>query len=151
MADQSPFSTSIMHHAGLRVADAAAAKRWLTTMLGFRVEHEFQFGGYDFVWLSAAGAKSPVIELIGGPLEHERQLPENIADMLKLAGWQHICLHVDDVEECLSDLRRRGVRVLVDAIEGAPGIAFIADPWGNIYELLELTGQGKPMDPSRRN
>jgi lactoylglutathione lyase/glyoxylase I family protein len=144
MTDQSPFSTSAIHHPGLRVPDAEAAKRWLTTMLGFRVEREFQFAGHDFVWLSASGAKSPVIELIGGPLENERQLPENIPDMLKLAGWQHICLQVRDVEECLSDLRRRGVRVLVDAIDGTPGIAFIADPWGKVYELLR---EEKPTVP----
>jgi 4-hydroxyphenylpyruvate dioxygenase-like putative hemolysin len=81
-------------------------------MLGFRVEREFQFAGHDFVWLSASG--SPVIELIGGPLEDERQLPENIPDMLKLAGWNHICLQVGNVEECIADLRRRGVRVLVN-------------------------------------
>jgi glyoxylase I family protein len=66
MTDQSPFSTSAIHHPGLRVPDAEAAKRWLTTMLGFRVEREFQFAGHDFVWLSASGAKFPVIELIGG-------------------------------------------------------------------------------------
>jgi 2-alkyl-3-oxoalkanoate reductase len=40
MADQSPFSTSIIHHLGLRVEDAEAGKRWLTTTLGFRVERE---------------------------------------------------------------------------------------------------------------
>jgi catechol 2,3-dioxygenase-like lactoylglutathione lyase family enzyme len=147
MADQSPFSTGIIHHPGLRVEDAEAGKRWLTTMLGFRVEREFQFAGHDFVWLSAGGAKSPVIELIGGPLENERQLPENIPDMLKLAGWQHICLQVRDVKECVSDLRRRGVKVLIDVVDGAPGIAFIADPWGNVYELLEFAGQEKPAVP----
>jgi catechol 2,3-dioxygenase-like lactoylglutathione lyase family enzyme len=114
MADQPTFSTSIIHHLGLRVEDAQAGKRWLTTMLGFRVEREFQFAGHDFVFLSAGGAKSPVIELIGGPLEDERQLPENIPDMLKLAGWNHICLQVGNVEECIADLRRRGVRVLVN-------------------------------------
>jgi catechol 2,3-dioxygenase-like lactoylglutathione lyase family enzyme len=80
-------------------------------------------------------------------LENERQLPENIPDMLKLAGWQHICLQVRDVRECVSDLRRRGVRVLIDVIDGAPGIAFIADPWGNVYELIELAGQEKPTVP----
>jgi catechol 2,3-dioxygenase-like lactoylglutathione lyase family enzyme len=147
MADQSPFSTSIIHHPGLRVEDAEAGKRWLTTMLGFRVEREFHFAGHDFVWLSAGGAKSPVIELIGSPLENERQLPENIPDMLQLAGWQHICLQVRDVEECVSDLRRRGVRVLIDVIDGAPGIAFIADPWGNVYELIELAAEENRTAP----
>ena len=58
MADRSAFSTSIVHHFGLRVEDAEAAKRWLTTMLGFRVEREFQFAGHDFVFLSAGGPRS---------------------------------------------------------------------------------------------
>ena len=149
MADQSPFSTSTIHHFGLRVEDAEAAKRWLTTMLGFRVEREFQFAGHDFVFLSAGGARSPVIELIGGPLEDERQPPENISDMLKLAGWNHICLQVRNVEECVADLRRRGVRILIDVFDGAAGlkIAFIADPWGNVYELLEPAGEERRTAP----
>jgi catechol 2,3-dioxygenase-like lactoylglutathione lyase family enzyme len=75
MTDQSPFSTSIIHHPGLRVPDAEAGKRWLTTMPGFRVEREFKFAGHDFVRLSASGAKSPVIELIGGPLEASVNFP----------------------------------------------------------------------------
>jgi catechol 2,3-dioxygenase-like lactoylglutathione lyase family enzyme len=132
----------MIHHPGLRIEDAEAGKKWLTTMLGFRVEREFQFAGHDFVWLSAGGARSPVIELIGGPLEKERQPAETIPDMLKLAGWQHICLQVRDIEECVSDLKRRGVKVLVDVVD--PGIAFIADPWGNVYELIELADQAKP-------
>jgi catechol 2,3-dioxygenase-like lactoylglutathione lyase family enzyme len=149
IADQAPFSTSTIHHLGLRVEDAEAAKRWLTTMLGFRVEREFQFAGHDFVFLSAGGAKSPVIELIGGPLEDERQPPENISDMLKLAGWNHICLQVRNVEECIADLRRRGVRVLIDVFDGASGlkIGFIADPWGNVYELLEPAGEESRTAP----
>jgi catechol 2,3-dioxygenase-like lactoylglutathione lyase family enzyme len=141
MTDQSPFSTSIIHHPGLRIEDAEAGKRWLTTMLGFRVEHEFEFAGHDFVWLSAGGSKFPVVELIGGPLENERQPVENIAELLKIWGWQHVCLQVHDLEACMRHLRARGVTVLIDVIEGAPGIAFIVDPWGNVYELLEHAHQ----------
>ena len=103
MADQSPFSTSIIHHLGLRVQDAEAVKRWLTTMLGFSVERGFQFAGHDFVFLSAGGAKSPVIELIGGPLQNERQTPENTSDILKLEGWNHLCLQVRNVEERVAE------------------------------------------------
>jgi catechol 2,3-dioxygenase-like lactoylglutathione lyase family enzyme len=143
MADQSPFSTGIIHHFALRVADVEAGKKWLTTMLGFRVEREIQYADKDFVFLLPGGAKAPIIELIGGPMEDRRQLPENVADMLNLAGWHHICLQVGNVERCISDLRRRGVQVLMDTTDGLPEIsvekfAFIADPWGNIYELLQL-------------
>jgi catechol 2,3-dioxygenase-like lactoylglutathione lyase family enzyme len=143
MADQPPFSTGVIHHFALRVADVKAGKKWLTTMLGFHLEREFQAAGRNFVFLSPGGAKAPVIELIGGPMESERQLPENIPDALKLAGWHHICLQVRNVERSVSELRRRGVRILLDATDGSPEIgvqkvAFIADPWGNIYELLQF-------------
>jgi len=149
MADQSPFSTSIIHHIALRVDDVEAGKTWLTTMLGFRVEREFQIAGNDFVFLSPAGAKAPVIELVGGPVENRRPLPENIPDIMKLAGWHHICLQVRNVEECTSDLRHRGVKILIDVFDGPPGlgiekVAFIADPWGNVYELLQLANEEQP-------
>ncbi|WP_424632069.1 VOC family protein [Bradyrhizobium sp. SYSU BS000235] len=144
MADQSPFAMSIIHHYALRVGDVEAGKTWLTTMLGLRVEREFQIAGNDFVFLSPGGARTPVIELVGGPVESERQLPDNLPDMMKLAGWHHLCLQVRNVERCISELRRRGVKILLDVTDGLPEIgvekvAFIADPWGNIYELLQVT------------
>ena len=145
---ESPFSTSVIHHTGLRVADAEAATRWLTTMLGFHVEREFQVAGHDFVWLSAGDAKSPVIELIGGPMENERQLPENFSDLVKLSGWQHICLQVCDIEACVSDLRRREVKILIDVTGAVLRVAFIADPWGNVYELLKSADRPSPARPS---
>lgn len=148
MADQSPFSAGIIHHVALRVADVEAAKKWLTNTLGFRVEREFRIADNDFFFLSPGGVEAPVIELVGGPVENERQLPENIQDMMKLAGWHHICLQVPSVEQCISDLRNRGVKILIEGMDGLPGlgvekVAFIADPWGNIYELLQLTDGGK--------
>jgi hypothetical protein len=43
----------------------------------------------------------------------------------------------------MSELRRRDVKILIEVMAGAPGSgvekgAFIADLWGNIFELLEL-------------
>jgi hypothetical protein len=48
-----------------------------------------------------------------------------------------------DVEQVMSELQRHDVKILIDVIAGAPGSgvekgAFIADPWDNIFELLEL-------------
>jgi catechol 2,3-dioxygenase-like lactoylglutathione lyase family enzyme len=147
MADQSPFSAGIIHHIALRVEDVEAGKKWLTTLLGFRVQREFQIAGNDFAFLSPDGAGTPVIELVGGPVE-ARQLPETIPDMMKLAGWHHLCLQVRNIEQCISNLRRRGVRIIIDVTDALPGIgvekvAFIADPWGNIYELLQPVDEKK--------
>ena len=150
MADQSPFSTSVIHHFALRVEDVEAGKKWLTTMLGFRVEREFQVAGHDFVCLSPGGAKAPVIELIGGPLESKRQPPENFPDMMKLAGWHHIGLQVDNVEQCVSDLRRRGVKILIDTIDAAPGIGVKKLPSSPIHGATSTSCFNSPMKSSRR-
>ena len=127
MADRALGSANLIHHIALRVADVEAGKTWLTTMLGFRVERELQIMGLDFAWLSPGGAKTPVIELVGGPVESALQVP--------------------NVEDYVSELRRREVKILIDVTAGAPGsgakrIAFIADPWGNIYELFEPADDG---------
>jgi hypothetical protein len=62
---------------------------------------------------------------------------------LKEPGFHHICLQVNDIEQVMSELRRRDVNVLIVVMAGALGSgvekgAFIADPWNNIFELLEL-------------
>jgi len=143
MADRAPFATSTIHHIALRVPDVKAAAYWLATMFGFRVTQEFQVMGRDFVFLAADGARTPVIELIGGPVATERRLPDDMMETLKSPGLHHVCLEVVNLDDCLADLRRRDVRILVDATPGVLGtgvekIAFIADPWDNIYELLQL-------------
>jgi catechol 2,3-dioxygenase-like lactoylglutathione lyase family enzyme len=137
------FVETQIHHIALRVADAAASKAWFVTMLDFRVDREFSFSGKDFVWLCPSGSKTPVIELIGGGALASCPSYENPLDSLQQPGFHHICLQFKDVEQVLSELRRRGVKILIDVMAGAPGSgvekgAFIADPWGNIFELLQL-------------
>ena len=46
----------------------------------------------------------------------------------------------------MSDLRRRELKILLDVTDGVPEIgvkkiAFISDPWGNVYELLQLADE----------
>jgi catechol 2,3-dioxygenase-like lactoylglutathione lyase family enzyme len=132
-----------MHHVALRVADAEASKAWFLTKLGFHVDREFSFGGMDFVWVAPSERKAPVIEIIGGGEQVSRHPYDGIAESLKRAGCHHICLQVDDLEQIVAELRGRDVKILIDDGDGAPGsggkkLAFIADPWGNLFELLEL-------------
>ena len=84
-----------------------------------------------------------MLELIGGGVQASRPLHENALESLKQPGFHHICLQVTDVEQVMPELQRRDVKILIDVIAGAPGSgvekgAFIADPWDNIFELLEL-------------
>jgi catechol 2,3-dioxygenase-like lactoylglutathione lyase family enzyme len=143
MTSNRPFTQTRIHHIALRVADAKASKDWFLTKLDFCVDREFSFGGKDFVWLYPAEGDIPVIELIGGDLQATPPPYENALESLKQPGFHHICLQVNDIEQVMSELRRREVKILIEVMAGAPGSgvekgAFIADPWDNIFELLEL-------------
>jgi glyoxylase I family protein len=143
MTGNGPFAHAQIHHIALRVADAKASKDWFLTKLDFCVDREFSFGGMDFVWLSSRESKIPVIELIGDGVQASRPLYENALESLKQPGFHHICIQVNDIEQVVSELRRRDVKILVDVMAGAPGNfvkkgALIADPWDNVFELLEL-------------
>jgi catechol 2,3-dioxygenase-like lactoylglutathione lyase family enzyme len=143
MTSNRPFAHTRIHHIALRAADAKASKDWFLTKLDFGVDREFSYGGMNFVRLDPAEGDIPVIELIGGDLQASPPPYENPLESLKQPGFHHICLQVKDIEQVMSELRRRDVKILIEVMAGAPGSgvekgAFIADPWDNIFELLEL-------------
>jgi hypothetical protein len=81
--------------------------------------------------------------LIGGGIGASGPPFQNAQESLKQPGFHHICLQVNDIEQVMSEIRHRDVKILIDVMAGAPGSgvekgAFIADPWDNIFELLEL-------------
>ncbi|MYS16278.1 VOC family protein, partial [Streptomyces sp. SID4982] len=64
---------------------------------------------------------------------------------LTVNGYNHVCLSVDDVDAALEELRARGVDIVnppfeIDDISAR--LAFFRDPWGNMFELSERTGDG---------
>jgi lactoylglutathione lyase/glyoxylase I family protein len=137
------FSEAQVHHVALRVADADASKVWFLTKLDFRIDREFSFRGMNFVWMRPPGSESPIIELIGGAEQVLYPQYEYASESHKPPGFHHLCLQVDDAEQVVAELRRRDVKIVIDVTAGAPGsgvekAAFIADPWGNMFELLEL-------------
>jgi catechol 2,3-dioxygenase-like lactoylglutathione lyase family enzyme len=150
------FAETQIHHIALRVADAAASKAWFVTKLDFQVNREFVYGDKDFVWLCPAERGTPLIELIGGGQIASPPQYENALESLGQPGLHHICLQVNDLEQVISELRRREVKILIDVIPGAPGTgvekgAFIADPFGNIFELLQLFPSSETSDESTRS
>jgi catechol 2,3-dioxygenase-like lactoylglutathione lyase family enzyme len=139
----SVFTGSQIHHIALRVADVNASKAWFMTTLDFRVDREFTFNGLDFVFLCPAGSNVPVVELVGGGEIALRPPYENVMEMINQPGFNHLCLQVNDLEQAMAELRRRDVKILIDIIPVPPGTgiaktAFIADPWDDVVELVEL-------------
>lgn len=128
-------------HAALRVPDFEAGKRWFTEKLDFRVLEEWTFDTLHCAYLAPAADDTFLIELVGGDAPAPRPSYTDLADSFHDAGYHHVSLRVESVDDTLAELRRRGVTVV-----GEPGqvesihrrFGFIADPWGNLIELVQL-------------
>lgn len=118
-----------------------------------------EFGGALDFWQGALGLtlkstevvpeqKSTVAFLPVGESEIELVKPEaddsGLAKFLreKGPGVHHICLEVDDLEGMLSDLKKKGIRLINDSPQVLPGrkMAFIHPKAANgvLVELYEL-------------
>ncbi|WP_213804337.1 VOC family protein [Granulicella sp. dw_53] len=143
MTQSAPFVGMKIHHIALRVADFTAGKNWYVDMLDLRVEREFPFNGMEFAFLCTAESKVPVIELIGDKRLESEPPREVVLGSVGQSGLHHLCFQVDDVDQVTAHLKSRGVNVLVDGMTGVAGSgvergSFIADPWGNVIEILQL-------------
>ncbi len=142
----SPFAAFRGHHVGVRVPDYEAAKEWYTAKLDFRVLQEWPYGELKLAYLMPANDDDFHLELLAGPIPHARPVTDDLAVSLEYGGYQHICVHVDDVDAALAELRRRGVDIVREPFEIediSRRLAFLRDPWGNMIEVSEtLPGAG---------
>lgn len=129
-------------HVAFRVPDVERSLAFYCGVLGFREAFRVhrddgslamvyvQFGPEQFVELfPAAGGLSSSEDAAAPPAGG-------------LTGYEHLCLHVDDSDATLAELRGRGLEV------GAPRtgtsgarVYFLQDPDGNQIELAELGPQ----------
>jgi catechol 2,3-dioxygenase-like lactoylglutathione lyase family enzyme len=129
-----------VHHVGLRVLDAAAAKSWYLDTFDLDVDREFSYNDLDIIFLRGAGQHPLIIEIIGGGDVGD---PTPLEELIRHPGFSHLCMQVDDIEKAMSDLRARGVQIFLDVMDGAAGSgiqkgSFIIDPWGNPIELVQV-------------
>jgi lactoylglutathione lyase/glyoxylase I family protein len=139
----SPFASMKGRHVAVRVPDFEIAKRWYVEKLDFRVLHEWPFADEKLAYLAPAGDDLFWIELLGDgdvkPLP--KPVYSDLGDSLRLAGYHHFCLNVDDMATTVAELGRRGVPLVSEPFD-LPAInrrlAFIADPFGNLIELAQI-------------
>jgi glyoxylase I family protein len=142
----SPFASFVGHHVGVRVPDYAAAIAWYTEKLDFRILHEWPYGDLELAYLMPANDDDFHIEILAGPMPFPQEVLDDLAVSLQHGGYQHLCVHVDNVADALAELGRRGVDILGEPFvveDISRRLAFIRDPWGNMIELSEtLPGAG---------
>jgi lactoylglutathione lyase/glyoxylase I family protein len=74
------------------------------------------------------------------PLPIPKPVYSDLCDSLRLAGYHRFCLMVNNIEETIAELRKRGVTIVTDAfyLEAINRkLAFICDPFGNLIEFTE--------------
>jgi lactoylglutathione lyase len=115
--------TARLDHAGLAVADLGAAAAWFCDVFGLVPELILKVDAID---LSIEMLIHPVfgyrIELLHRPGTGSGGQPANPAEAALRAGYGHVAFDVADLDSAYD---RPGVRM-----------AFVADPEGNLIELL---------------
>lgn len=141
IASSSPFANWRFEHAAIRVPDFEAAVAWYSDKLDFRLIKSSPLGDklYGFLIAPAVDAAF-IVELVAGPGADNRPAYDNLGSSLKLLGLHHLGFRVDSVDDAISELKRRHVSIVSEAHD-VPNlslrVAFFADPWGNLFEVIQ--------------
>jgi glyoxylase I family protein len=147
MADQ-PAVAARLDHAGLTVAGLAAAVSWFCEVFGLVPELSLRVEALD---LSIEMLIHPVhgyrLELLHRPGSRAGRKPGTPGEAALREGYGHIAFDVTDVDSAYHSALARGARAVMPPCPSPePGVrmAFIADPEGNLIELLH-----RPPGPER--
>jgi catechol 2,3-dioxygenase-like lactoylglutathione lyase family enzyme len=139
----SPFAPWKVDHSGIRVPDPNEAVAWYTKTLDFRLRRSVSVGALTFVFMSPATDDNFSLEILAGPGAAERPSYGDWHASLKLSGWHHLGIRVDDVDATVNELKRRGAKIISEPHDVEVlklRIAFFADPWGNLLEVIAPIG-----------
>ena len=130
-----------LDHVGLNVGDLDAMTRWYTGVLGLRVEFEFSLPELDFRGVMLRGDDHR-IELLHRGGNREGPRAGSPVDAALVRGYGHIAFDVSDVDGRHAELLAAGATDRMSPRPSPePGVrmAYVADPEGNLIELLDRT------------
>jgi lactoylglutathione lyase len=138
------MSRSLVHTC-LRVVDVEASVRFYG-LLGFERRGRLEFDSAFNVYLGLPG-HGDQLELT---VNVDRTAPYDLGD-----GFNHLALTVPDLDALLAELADAGIEPEKPAYrpggrDDLPRIAFVADPDGYRWELIEGTSFATPQDPVRQ-
>jgi catechol 2,3-dioxygenase-like lactoylglutathione lyase family enzyme len=139
-----PLSSLKINHAAIRVPDFHTAVAWYADKLDFRLKQTVSVTGLSFGFLYPAGDDSFHFELMAGQGATERPAYADLHDSYRMSGWHHPGFNVDNVDAVVDELKRRGVTIASgphDVPAMGLRVAFFADPWGNLFEVIQSIKQ----------
>jgi lactoylglutathione lyase len=129
-----------LDHVGLTVADLEAMTDWYVAALGLEVELEFALDHVAFrgvMLRSSAGWRLELLHREGNVAGRRASSPVEAA---LTRGFGHVALDVPSVDAAYDDLLAAGATDRMSPRPSPePGIrmAYVADPEGNLVELLD--------------
>lgn len=127
-------------HVGLSVADLAAAEGFYSTAFGFTRQLAFDLSPHPIRGLMLAHPSGSRLELF----EHAGSVPGlNAAGPIEAhatRGYNHFALAAPDLDDVFAAALAAGAKPVIEPRPSPePGVrfAFLADPEGNLVELVE--------------
>jgi catechol 2,3-dioxygenase-like lactoylglutathione lyase family enzyme len=139
----SPFASLKINHSAIRVPDFDTAVAWYAEKLDFQLRQSVPLGGLTFAFLYPTADDSFHFELLAGPGADNRRPYKDLHDSYKMSGWHHMGFRVDSVDDTIDELKRRSVTIVSEPHDVAAmelRVAFFADPWGNLFEVIQSLG-----------
>jgi catechol 2,3-dioxygenase-like lactoylglutathione lyase family enzyme len=128
-----------LDHAGLSVADLGAARAFYGQALGFEAEHEFELpGGIRGLMLKLESGGR--LELFQHPASAGGLRAPTPLEALATRGYGHVAVGAPDIDAVYARALAAGASERVPPRPSPePGVrfAFLADPEGNLVELVE--------------
>jgi glyoxylase I family protein len=123
-----------VEHIGLAAESPAALAEWCRVMLNA-----------ELIFTGSKLTPPFFVRLPGGLLVEIYACDSRIDETgnNRLAGWRHLALRVDSIEDARDHLSRRGVEFepLIKPAGGGGRVLFFKDPEGNLWHLVERPEQ----------
>jgi catechol 2,3-dioxygenase-like lactoylglutathione lyase family enzyme len=143
--------TARLDHVGLAVADLNAAATWFCDVFGLVRELTLKV---DALELSIEMLVHPTfgyrLELLHRPVSGAGRKPATPGEAALREGYGHVAFDMTDLDAGYDRAVARGARpVMPPGPSPEPGVrmAFVADPEGNLVELLHRPGSAGPRQP----
>jgi lactoylglutathione lyase len=135
-----------LDHVGLNVADLAAAERWWVEAFGYERDFAARLDVFELdIVMLVHPTRGDRLELLHRPGSQPGLRAETPPEAVLTEGFGHVAFDVAGVDEAFTRLVSLGARPVMEPRPSPePGVrmAFVADPEGNLVELLDRSGTG---------
>jgi lactoylglutathione lyase len=135
-----------LDHVGLNVADLDAAEQWYAEAFGYERDFVARLDAFELdIVMLIHPTRGDRLELLHRPGSRPGLRAETPPEAVLTQGFGHVAFDVAGVDETFDRLVALGARSVMEPRPSPePGVrmAFVADPEGNLVELLDRSGGG---------